>query len=82
MARGLAVIETCIISETNEPQIQFCLILVPEVGDTFEIQKHFLLYTTNGTETTSQIANGVQAQASLEMGKLGITLAPNKVSVQ
>lgn len=78
MARGIGVIEGCYTNENEEAVLLFCVTVMPEEGETFITQTHHLEYIADGSQTQSQLNNGIQAEAIAQMALLGITLTGNK----
>lgn len=78
MARGIATIETCSVTPEGQGIIGFCVVVLPEAGETFPAAEHHLQYITDGTQTPTQLNNGIQAEAIYQMSLLGITLTGAK----
>lgn len=78
MARAIGTIEGCTTNELGEAVINFCVLVLPEVGDEYPVQDHHLQYITSGSQTATQINNGIQNEAITQMALLGITLTNAK----
>ena len=78
MARTIGIITDCSTSAEGNAIINFCVTVMPEEGDTFPTQTHYLEYIANGEQTTTQINNGIQDEAIAQMALLDITVTKAK----